>query len=172
MLFIVMWATAIAPKDWKVSDTVLIDKHKGPETDLNSHRPVGLVNTLYKLWTRMITNALYNYAECNSILSYAQAKRLHSSNTKRNHGSEDAKLFKQDIYALIVDSTSAFNTTDHEKLLWIMYDLGFPTDAIDVVKDLYMEAVQKYDYPQNYTQNPFLLKEELCKKTPFPFFFS
>ena len=68
-----MWATAIAPKDWKVSDTVLIDKHKGPETDLNSHRPVGLVNTLYKLWTRMITNALYDHAECNSISNDAQA---------------------------------------------------------------------------------------------------
>ena len=73
-----------------------------------------------------------------------KAKRLHSSNTKRNYGSEDAKLFKKDIYALIVDSTSAFNTTDHDKLLYIMCDLGFPpTDAIDVVKDLYMEACTK-----------------------------
>jgi len=49
---------------------------------------------------------------------------------------EDAKLFRQDMYALIVDFTSAFNTTDHDRMLWIMYDLGFPTDAIEVVKNL------------------------------------
>ena len=53
---------------------------------------------------------------------------------------EDSKLFNKDVYALIVDFTSAFNTTDHDKLLWIMYDLGFPTDAIDTVKNLYQEA--------------------------------
>jgi len=53
---------------------------------------------------------------------------------------EDAKLFHKDIYALIVDFTSAFNTTDHDRMLWIMYDLGFPTDAIDTVKNLYENA--------------------------------
>jgi len=46
-------------------------------------------------------------------------------------------FFKQDIYALIEDFTSATNTTDHDKLLIIMFDLGSPTDAIDVVKNLY-----------------------------------
>jgi hypothetical protein len=46
---------------------------------------------------------------------------------------EDAKLYKQEIYALIVDFTYAFNTTDHDKLLIVMFNLGFPTDAIDVV---------------------------------------
>jgi len=48
---------------------------------------------------------------------------------------EDAKLYKQDINALIVYFTSAFNTTDHDKLLIMMFDLGFPTNAIDVLKN-------------------------------------
>jgi hypothetical protein len=30
---------------------------------------------------------------------------------------EDAKLFHKDIYALIVDFASAFNTTDHNSML-------------------------------------------------------
>jgi uncharacterized protein YaaW (UPF0174 family) len=51
------------------------------------------------------------------------------------------------IHALIVEFTSAFNTTYHNKLLWIMYDLKFPTDAIDVVKYLYMEACTKIGLP-------------------------
>ena len=47
---------------------------------------------------------------------------------------EDAKLFHKDIYAFIVNFISAFNTTDHDRMLWIMYALGFSTDAIDAVK--------------------------------------
>jgi len=47
-----------------------------------------------------------------------------------------------------VDFTSAFNnTTDYDRMLWIMYDLGFPTDAIDVVKRLYEDANTQVKLP-------------------------
>ena len=58
LLFIFMRATGITPKAWKTSETVLIENGKGEETDLSSYRPVGLANTLCKLWTRMVTNTL------------------------------------------------------------------------------------------------------------------
>ena len=64
---------------------------------------------------------------------------------------EDAKFSKKDIYALIVDFTSAFNTTDHDRMLWIMYDLGFPTDAIDTVKNLYDDATTQIKLPSGDT---------------------
>ena len=60
---------------------------------------------------------------------------------------EDAKLFHKDIYTLIVDFTSAFNTTDHDRMLWIMYDLDFPTDAIDAVKNFYENATTQVKLP-------------------------
>ena len=60
---------------------------------------------------------------------------------------EDAKLFHKDIYALIVDFTSAFNTTDPDRMLWIMYDLDFPTDAIDAVKNFYENATTQVKLP-------------------------
>ena len=53
-----MWATGITPKNWKASETNFIYKETGPETDVASYRPIGLANTLYKLWTRLITNTL------------------------------------------------------------------------------------------------------------------
>eukprot|EP00983_Pelagomonas_calceolata_P033552 1050190-Pelagomonas_calceolata.AAC.1 len=55
-------------------------------------------------------------------------------------GLGDAKAFGKDIYALIVDFTSAFNTTYHDLMLWIMYNLGFHTDAVDTVKTPYENA--------------------------------
>jgi hypothetical protein len=39
----------------------------------SSYRPIGLANTLYKLWTRLITNRLYEHAEANSLLGNMQA---------------------------------------------------------------------------------------------------
>eukprot|EP00983_Pelagomonas_calceolata_P031432 985896-Pelagomonas_calceolata.AAC.1 len=62
-------------------------------------------------------------------------------------GLEDAKTFGKDICALIVDFTFAFNTTDQDRMLWITYDLGFPIDAIDNVKNLYESATTQIRLP-------------------------
>eukprot|EP00983_Pelagomonas_calceolata_P077099 1153720-Pelagomonas_calceolata.AAC.1 len=47
----------------------------------------------------------------------------------------------------VTGKKAAFNTTDHDRMLWIMYDLGFPTDAIDTVKNLYESATTKVRLP-------------------------
>ncbi|KAJ9526344.1 hypothetical protein QJQ45_009821 [Haematococcus lacustris] len=155
-LFIVMWATGCTPTAWKASDTCLLYKDKGQETDLNAYRPVGLANTIYKLWTSLITRALCEYAEANGMLSNCQAGfRSHRDTTQQLQmlvmALEDAKLAKVDIYALLVDFTSAFNTTCQDKLLWIMHDLGFPTDATDAVRDLYTGATTRFNTPYGHT---------------------
>ncbi|KAJ9519643.1 hypothetical protein QJQ45_013271 [Haematococcus lacustris] len=155
-LFIIMWATGCTPTTWKTSDTCLLYKDKGQETDLNSYRPVGLANTVYKLWTSLITKTLSEYAEANGMLSKNQAGfRSHRNTTQQLQllvmALEDAKLAKADIYALLVDFTSAFNTTCQDKLLWIMHDLGFPTDATDAVKDLYTGVTTRFKTPYGHT---------------------
>ncbi len=52
----------------------------------------------------------------------------------------DAKISEQNLFMLYIDFSSAFNTIDHDKLLQIMYDLGFQTNAINVIEDLYTNA--------------------------------
>ena len=51
------------------------------------------------------------------------------------------------IYALIVDLTSAFNTTDHDEYLELYMILAFPTDAIDSVRIRYEHATTQVDLP-------------------------
>ncbi len=55
----------------------------------------------------------------------------------------DAKLSQQDLYLLYVDFSSAFNTIDHVKLLCIMHDFGLPENAIEVIAELYTNAITK-----------------------------
>ena len=85
------------------------------------------------------------YAECNSLLSKTQAgfrKQLDTIHQLENviMALEDSKLHSKDIFGLVVDFISALNTTDHDRMLWILYDLGFPMDAIEAMKHLYTQA--------------------------------
>jgi exonuclease III/ribonuclease HI len=155
-LFVIMWATGITPTLWKTSNTILLYKDKESPLDLANYRPIGLANTLYKLWTRMVTSAIYDTAERTAMLSHTQA----GFRTKRSTDHqlqmlvmalEDARRTNQDIFLLMIDFKSAFNMPNHDKMLMIMYDLGLPTDAIEIVKDLYNDAVTSYITPHGST---------------------
>jgi ribonuclease HI len=142
-LFIqLMWATGQTPDSWKLSTTILLQKPKGSPLELKTFRRIGLENTLYKVWTNMVREALANFAERHNILSNEQAGFRAKRGTQDQLEMftmllEDAKHSKQDFFLLQSDFTEAFDTINHDKLLHIMFDLGFPTDAIEVVKHLY-----------------------------------
>jgi len=70
----------------------------------------------------MVPYTLHEYAEAYSLLSTTQAGFRRQKDTFYQLPNvimalEDAKLFSNNIYALIVDLTSAFNTTDLSKTL-------------------------------------------------------
>ena len=75
-----------------------------------------------------------------------QTKRLHSPARKRDYGTRRCQTLSQRHLRLYCFYLS-FNTTDHDCTLWIMYDLGFPTDAIDAVKILYENATTQVKLP-------------------------
>ena len=153
----IMWATGLTPTSWKESSTILLFKHKGTALQLPYYRRIGLENTIYKLWTRMVTYAMADRAERLNMISSSQAG-FRSKRTCAHQiemmimALEDAHLTKQDIYLLQADMTEAFDTISHDKLLMILYDLGFPTDAIEVVKDLYTGANTRIQTPHGPTQ--------------------
>jgi hypothetical protein len=131
-LFVVMWATGVTPAAWKHSNTCMIYK-KGAATDPVSYRPIGLANTVYKLWTRVVTYVMYEYAEEHRVISGTQAGFRKNTSTHKQlqmlvMAIEDARLTAQDMYTMQVDFSSAFNMTDHDITLQTLYDLGFPSN--------------------------------------------
>ena len=120
-LFVLMWMTGSMPTAWKESCTVLIHK-KGDASDLGNWRPIVLANTIYKLWTSMVTQCLTKHAEHYDIVSSSQEGFRAEKNTIRQlqnlmNVMSDAKICHQDLYLLYIDFSSAFNTIDHDKLL-------------------------------------------------------
>ena len=64
-----------------------------------------------------------------------------------------------------MDFSSAFNKINQDTLLMIMYDLGFPTDALEVVKDLYTRATTTFQTPYGPT-NPINKEFVEFRKNP------
>ncbi len=100
-LFILMWILGETPACWKNSNTIMLYK-KGDHTDPANFRPIGLNNTMGKLWTAMVTTAIACFVENMGILSSAQEGfRAHKS-THRHilnliHDIEDAALHKTSV---------------------------------------------------------------------------
>ena len=146
-LFQLMWRHAYTPPRWKTSNTVLIYKKNDPD-NLKNYRPVGLCNTLYKLWTAHINNVLTTYLEEYDLLHNAQEGFRRDRNTKRQIMQlqllfANAKRNKQPIVAQFVDFSCAFNTISHAQMMTVMEMVGIPEDARAVVRHLYTGANTK-----------------------------
>jgi hypothetical protein len=61
-LFKKMWEHHTTPEEWKHSNTVLLHK-KLSVLELKNYRPICLANTLFKLWSRLVHYAAYEFAE-------------------------------------------------------------------------------------------------------------
>jgi hypothetical protein len=174
-LFVLMWATGCTSADRKGSTTCLIHK-KGSAMEVGNYRPIGLANTVYKLWTSVVQRAMYDYAESHSILSEVQSGfRQRTSRCRPLQlllmAIEDAELAQRNLFTLQVDFSAAFNMSDHDLMLQIMYDLGFPTDAVEVVKDLYTGAFTQYRTPPGLTPPVRIERGTVQGDTLSPFLF-
>ena len=94
----------------------------------------------------MIQECKNVYADHHNILSNSQEGFRRYRDTMRQLHTlvnvlSDAKLSEQDLYMLYIDSSSAFNTIDHDNLLQIMY--GLPNQRHKCDRDLYTNATTK-----------------------------
>ena len=148
LFFIHCYKQKQIPSSWKTSATILLYK-KGDPSILPNHRPIALANTIYKLYTSTLTSILSSYREKYKILHDSQEGFRAERSTSRQIQTiiaalEDAKFTNQDIYILYVDFKNAFGSIDHARLLAIMTDLGYPTDATTLVGNIYSQSSTTY----------------------------
>ena len=124
----------------------------------------------------MITPCPTKHANQYDILSSSQEGFRAEKNTITQlqnlmNVTSDAKICHQDLYLLYIDLSSTFNTIDHDKLLCIMHDLGPPPDAIEVVADLYTNAVTKINLSFAVTDPTELGRGTIRGDIPSPILF-
>jgi hypothetical protein len=64
---------------------------------------------------------------------------------------EDAKQYSADLITTKLDWKQAYNSVDHKRLYVVMQKLGFPRDAVDVVKSIYLGATTTIKTPHGHT---------------------
>ena len=57
---------------------------------------------------------------------------------------ENARFTNQGIYTLYIDFKNVFGSIDHARLLAIMKDHGYPTDAVSLIGNIYSQASTIY----------------------------
>ena len=139
-----MWEQQATPTEWKHALTILLYKKDDPFV-VKNHRPIGLLNTVYKFWTAVVTKCLMSFVEEYSLLSEAQEGFRADRNTIRQlqrlvMAIEDAKLSGSPMYILYVDFVNAFGSVNHARMTSIMEMQGYPDDIVNIVKDLYRGA--------------------------------
>ena len=155
---------------WKTSHTILLYK-KGNPTLLPNHCPIALANTIYKLFTSILTPLLSSYGEKHQILHNSQEgfRQEHCTSHQIQlviAALEDAKFSKQDIYLLYIDFTNAFGSINHACLLAIMGDSGYLEDAITIIGNIYSESYTKIIGSHFDPTQPIPIQEAPYKVTP------
>ena len=69
--FQIIYDTGWVPPEFTTSYTILLPKDNDTHKP-NRHRPIGLTNTIYKLYTYLLTEGLMVYAEHHGLISHAQ----------------------------------------------------------------------------------------------------
>ena len=136
------------PTQWKHSKTILLHKKEDP-TQLANYRPIALANTIYKLYTSTLTSLLTSYGKQHRLLHFSQEGFRPQRNTSRQiqmilASLEDARLTNKDIYITYIDFRNAFGSIDHARLLALMEDLGYPSDAIAIIGNIYKDSTTAF----------------------------
>ena len=139
-----IFETSSTPTCMKSSTTVLLYKDKGDPTELMNYRAICLL-CISKLYTGILADCMTDYSDQFNKLTAGQEGFRRNKSTARQlqvvvNAVTNAKMTQPNIYALFVDSSSAFNTIHHDKLLWIMDHLGFPKCCTTAVASLYQDS--------------------------------
>jgi hypothetical protein len=89
----------------------------------SKYRPIALLDTLYKPWACLQAKLMSEFAEEHSFLRSQQAGLRCFHNTTHQlqlftSALEDARSTVQNVYALLLDFTCAFNMIDHPTLYY------------------------------------------------------
>ena len=145
------------PKGWKETELRWIYKKADP-TRIKNYRPIALTDTLYKIYTRIMTERLERAVEKFGLITEVQqgfrsdrsclaavmtmsiimARRLEKTKEKP-------------FYVAYIDISKAFDTVSHEQLWKILEKTGIKGTWLDNLKELYKNNFLRSFTPEGKT---------------------
>uniref|UniRef100_A0A3P9J1E7 Reverse transcriptase domain-containing protein n=1 Tax=Oryzias latipes TaxID=8090 RepID=A0A3P9J1E7_ORYLA len=128
------FSTAEVPLAWKRAKVIPLHKG-GNSNDMSNYRPISIINSIVKVYEKIIFNQLLEYLTVINILSPFQ------SGFRKHFSTTSALLkFTNDIFsgfdnnmltgALFIDLTKAFDVVDHYLLLDKLHSIGLDRSSL------------------------------------------
>ena len=135
-------STHIFPEDWKLANVIPVYKKKDPN-NVENYRPVSLLSNVGKLMERVVFNHLYKHCMDNKILT------PHNSGFKKGDSTINQLMHlihniyqsldnDEDICAVFLDASRAFDRIWHDGLLYKLRHIGINGDILAWIKS-YLE---------------------------------
>ena len=171
-IFNKIYETGYFPIQWGIATIIPLFK-KGDRDLCDNYRGISLLSITSKVFTSVINNRLYNWAEENQKINEEQAGfrksystidhiyTLHSMASNCLFGSKRSKL-----YAAFIDFQKAFDSINRDRLWDILKKIGVSTRMINILKAMYvnvkavvrqgLEKTQEIDCPLGVRQGCLL----------------
>jgi len=148
-------AAGRAPPSWKHSETILLFK-RGDPTDLKNWRPIGLADSVVKLYHSVLADCMYRLCTDQGLLSdtqfgFRRDRNCHQALTYMLSLFEDSKATKRNLYVAYLDFSDAFGSLPQERITEVLQLLKLPQDAVAAVKDMYTGATTSLRLPAGLT---------------------
>uniref|UniRef100_A0A914VP75 Reverse transcriptase domain-containing protein n=1 Tax=Plectus sambesii TaxID=2011161 RepID=A0A914VP75_9BILA len=130
---------ASIPEGFADAKTILLYK-KGDATDIKNYRPISLLNTTYKVFTKVIGNRI------NSILDAAETAEqagFQQSFSTINHIHAVNELIEKSteyilpLFMVFVDYEKAFDSVENTSIWQALKRQNVPTNIITILKSIY-----------------------------------
>jgi len=130
------------PDDWNEAIIILLHK-KGDARDIANFRPISLLNNIYKLFTKVITNRIGKTLDENQPREQAGFRKgfstmdhLHTTNQLIEKCTE----YKIPLVASLIDYSKAFDSVEIPEVIEALKEQGIEEVYISVIEHIYSYA--------------------------------
>ena len=144
-LFNKILTTEKIPEQWQTSTITLIHK-KGNRNDLNNYRPISLLSTMYKLFTKILTNRISKLMDENQPPEQAGFRAKFSTIDHIHTISqiiEKTQEFQLQIYMAFIDFRKAFDSVEHAKIIDALEKINVHPKYIRLIREIYKNSKAK-----------------------------
>ncbi|KAG7298024.1 hypothetical protein JYU34_018785 [Plutella xylostella] len=130
------------PEDWNNAIITLLYK-KGDPNLIDNYRPICLLPTIYKLFSKIILNRLTQQLDEQQPREQAGFRKGFSTTDHiftLTQVIEKYKEYNKDLYLEFVDYTKAFDSVSHSQLWESLKEQGIPTKYISILKAIYSKT--------------------------------
>ena len=136
------WKTSQIPKEWRQAKVISIFK-KGKRTNPNNYRGISLLDTAYKIYTRILNERLKIIADhliSEEQMGFRKGRSCADAIFTLKRVIEERREYNCETHMAFVDLVKAFDNVIRKRLWDILKNRGYPLHLVEVVRNIYEET--------------------------------